>query len=84
MSSTDENILGTQPGRQLAHNDTQARTQEMAQGFACASTLSEPKLSLPLAVQAQRQVYLTRGVVERFGPTAGCKACAVKRRFTRS
>ena len=27
-------------------------------------------------VQVQRQVYLTRGVVERFGPAAGCKACA--------
>ena len=59
-----------------AHSDTQARTQEMAQGFACASTSSEPKLSLPPAVQAQRQVYLTRGVVERFGPTTRCKACA--------
>ena len=36
----------------------------------------EPKLSLLPAVQAQRQVYLTRGIVDRFRPTAGCKACA--------
>ena len=41
-------------------------------------TSSERKLGLLPAVQAQRQVYLTRGVVERFGPTAGCEECARK------
>ena len=77
MSSADEHIVETSTGRQLAR--TAARRPEIVHGFVLAQVVCsppEPKLSLLPAVQAQLQVYLTRRVMEMFGPTAGCKACA--------
>ena len=49
----------------------------MVQSSVCAVglyTTSAAAFLLP-AVRAQRPVYLTRGVVGRLGPTAGCRAC---------
>ena len=79
LFSTDEHVLGTPSSWQLARTVTRRPEHKRMSEALLAQvvcTSSEPKLSLLPAVQAQRQVYLTRGVVARFGPTAGCKACA--------
>ena len=48
---------------------TRTREQEVVQGFVCAGgSHVEPNLNLLAAVQAPRRVYLTRGIVKRFGP----------------
>ena len=79
MLSTDEHIVETPAGRQLAPTVTRRSENKRWSKAPFAKevcTPSEPKISLQPALQAQRQVYLTRRVVERFGPTAGCKVCA--------
>ena len=75
MSSTDDHILGTPSGRQLARTVKRRPEHERwCQALFAQNVFTplEPKLSLVPAEQAQRQVYLTRGVVERFGSTAAC------------
>ena len=70
MLSTDEHIEGTRAGRHLARMVTRRPDEKRWSKALFAQvvcTPSEPTLSLLPAAQAQRQVYLTRGVVERFG-----------------
>ena len=50
MSPTDDHILGTPSGRQLARTvDTKARTQRMVQGFVCAGGLYAVRAEARLA-----------------------------------
>ena len=50
MSSTEEHSLGTPSGKAAgAHSDTKARTQEMVQGFVCASGLYTIRAEAQLA-----------------------------------
>ena len=75
MSSTDDHIVGTPSGRQLARTVKRRPEHERwCQALFAQNVFTplEPKLSLLPAEQAQRQVHLTRGVVERFGSTAAC------------
>ena len=62
----------TPAGRQLAQNDSRPENKKWSKAWFAqvVCTPSEPKLSLLC------HVYLARGVLERFGPTVGWKACA--------
>ena len=87
MSLTHEHILGTPSGRQLARTVTQRLEHKIWSEVLFAQvvcTKAEPKLSVLPAVQAQRQVYLTRGIVERCGPHRWMQSVRGQRRCAHS
>ena len=79
MSSTDEHILGTPSGKQLALTVTRRpEHKRWSKAFFCAGGLCAIRAEAQLVTQ--QQVCLTREVVERVGLPAGCKARAGRKR----
>ena len=77
-SSAKEHVLATPTGRQLAHVVSQRPESKTLSKVLFAQTVctsSKSKRSPLPAAPAQRQVHLTRAVVEQCGLAAECKAC---------